>query len=135
MMRIQRLATLTGLVVLAVILVLGCGSDNKTVDPGNRPPTITSISAEPDTFVADHSATITVIAEDADGDVLRYNWEMTTAGFSFLPGAISNTKSITNCCIIEETQSAMVHAIVDDRNGGEVRDSIRVWVIPNGGTR
>ncbi|HUU45018.1 MAG TPA: hypothetical protein VM118_04730 [Acidobacteriota bacterium] len=112
-------------------IVLGCGDDGKSVDPDNNPPTIVSITAAPDTFVANHSSTITVVAEDSDGDALNYVWETYGSQFMALPSE-TNTMVLTNCCPIIEPVSAMVHAIVDDGRGGTARDSVRVWAIPSG---
>ena len=127
-----RGATLTLLcAVWAAIIVFGCGGDDKVADPDNHPPTIVSLTADPDTFVASHSAMITVVAEDVDGDALQYDWDIHGEVFIGLPKE-AGSMILTNCCAIIEPVSALVYATIDDGRGGVVSDSIRVWAIPGG---
>ena len=121
-----------GLIVLLWLVGIsgwvGCSKD-KSTNSGNHPPTILSIVADPDTFVANYSTQITVMAQDPDGDQLHYNWEANAAWLLPLPGG-GNKLMLTNCCEITEMKTTMVVAIVDDSRGGSIRDSIRIWVIP-----
>ena len=45
-------------------------------------------------------------------------------------GVAGNTIEVTNCCAVTEVVSDIVVAIVSDGNGGEVRDSIDIWIAP-----
>ncbi len=129
MTRSLDLRFIGALVALAIAICLNCEKDDKVIDPGNQPPVITSLTADPDTFYMGSSTTITVIANDPDGDVLNYNWE--THGQDLLPiSSGSNTIELTTCCPIFEPATAEVLSIVDDGRGGEDRDSIQVWILP-----
>jgi len=118
---------------IAVILVIGfsCGKDDKTTDPQNSNPVITSLTADPDTFYAGSSSIITVIADDPDGDVLSYYWEAHGSHLMPMPSG-SNTMELTNCCPIAQPESAVVLSVVEDGRGGEARDSIELWIFPSG---
>ncbi|MCP4566617.1 MAG: hypothetical protein GY841_03430 [FCB group bacterium] len=117
------------LLFIGLIVWIGCGDDDDNiVDPNNQAPIIESLTAEPDTFVADYSSLITVTASDPDGDNLQYNWVTDSSGFAGTPSG--NTLTLTNCCIVHIPKSTWVHAIVSDNRGGEARDSIKVWVTP-----
>lgn len=129
MFRSLDLRLIGALVALAIVIWLGCGKDDAPTDPQNHPPVITSITADPDTFYADGSTIITVIAEDPEGDPLNYNWE--AHGQDLLPmPSDSNTIELTTCCPIFEPATAVVLSIVDDGRDGEDRDSIQVWILP-----
>jgi hypothetical protein len=121
------------LIVACGIGWIGCGEDSKGTDPDNLPPVILSITAVPDTFYAYQLTTVMVIAEDPDDDNLNYSWEAHSHGSWLSPvSGGANAMSFTNCCAISEPRSGVVLSIVDDGRGGEVRDSITVWVIPEG---
>jgi hypothetical protein len=114
---------------LAMAICLNCEKDDNVIDPGNQPPVITSLTADPDTFYMGNSTTVTVIANDPDGDSLNYDWE--THGLDLLPiSGESNTIELTTCCPVFEPATATVLSIVDDGRGGEDRDSIQVWILP-----
>ncbi len=118
--------------ILAMALWLGCGdNDKKAVNPGNHPPVIDSVIADPDTFVSNSLTTITVTAHDPDDDALSYTWD--TRGSWILPvtGA-GNILQVTNCCPITEVTSGYVIAIVTDANSTSSRDSVCIWVTPTG---
>jgi hypothetical protein len=117
--------------VLALSLAVwpGCKGDDKPTDPQNHAPLITSLTADPDTFVMEQSSTITVVASDLDNDALGYTWE--APGEKLQPiGGEANTLRVSNCCPIFDTTIALVIAIVDDGRGGEARDSIEVCILP-----
>ncbi len=129
MFRLLDLRLTGALVALALTIWFGCGKDDAPTDPQNNPPVITSMTADPDTFYMGSSTTITVIANDPDGDALNYNWE--THGLDLLPiSGGSNTIELTTCCPVFEPSTAVVLSTVDDGRGGETSDSIDVWILP-----
>ncbi len=109
----------------------GCGEEEKPSAPGNHAPIINSMTAEPDTFVANNSILITVDAEDSDGDQLHYDWE-TGADWLLPVSSEANKLRLSNCCEILELRTAVIAATVTDGQGGSARDSIRIWVVPAG---
>jgi hypothetical protein len=130
MNRFSVLKFLAPLILIIAVFWSGCGKDDKATDPQNRPPTITSLTAEPDTFHVNESTIITVIASDPDGDALNYNWEAHGEDLLPMPGEEPNTMELIICCPILEPRTAMVLSIVDDGRGGETSDSVQVWVLP-----
>ena len=124
------LTFMTPLILIIVVLWSGCGKDDKATDAQNRPPVITSLTAEPDTFHVNESTLITVIASDPDGDALNYNWEAHDEELLPMPGDDPNTIELIICCPILEPRTGMVLSIVDDGRGGEATDSVQVWVLP-----
>ncbi len=119
------------LIALSMLLYYSCGDDEKPVTPGNHAPVISSLEAEPDTFIANHTALIFVTAEDADGDELTYKWE-TSAQWLVPASGSGNIVEVINCCEITEFDSTYVRSIVEDGRGGVARDSIKIWVLPEG---
>jgi hypothetical protein len=130
MHRFASSSTSVLLLLLSVVILFGC-SDDDVADPENQPPAILSLVAEPDTFVADHIAVITVTAEDDDGDKLQYSWDMHGSWLLPLPSE-GNVAEVTNCCEIDEMRTGMVVSRVSDGRGGEARDSVQIWVLPGG---
>jgi hypothetical protein len=61
--------------VFALVFVVGCGSDSKTTEPTNRAPVINQVTVTPSTINAGQSATVTVIAQDPDGDAMTYQFQ------------------------------------------------------------
>ena len=125
----SRLTTLA-IIILAVV-GFSCGDDDNDngVNSDNNPPTISAISAQPDTFVSYSVTTVTVVAEDVDGDVLTYAWTSSESWLTPLPSLVS-TVEYTNCCAVTEIQTAWAIATVSDGNGGQAVDSIQLWVTP-----
>lgn len=117
------------LIVLSLLMYYSCGDDEKPVTPGNHAPVINSIEAEPDTFAANSTALIIVLADDDDGDELTYKWE-TPAQWLLPTPSGGNILEITNCCEITAVDSTYVRSIVEDGRGGVARDSIMIWILP-----
>ena len=115
----------------AMLCWAGCGDDDDDVvgSSDNHAPVISSVVAEPDTIFDGMLSTVTVNANDADGDALTYAWD-TPGSHLVSTGVAGNTIEVTNCCAVTEVVSDMVVAIVSDGNGGEVRDSIDIWIAP-----
>src|SRR6185436_17374677 len=59
--------------VLAAMCCGACGEE-QPVKPQNRAPSISSLTASPDTLGMLDSATVTCLASDPDGDTLVYDW-------------------------------------------------------------
>lgn len=119
------------LVILSLLLYYSCGDDEKPVTPGNHAPVINSLEAEPDTFTANHTALIFVSAEDEDDDNLTYKWD-TPAQWILPTPSGGEVLEITNCCEITAFDSTYIRSIVEDGRGGVARDSIMIWVLPEG---
>jgi len=118
---------------LAILLTLpGCGDDDSPTEPGNHPPVISSVVAEPDTFSRGGLCFITATASDPDGDVLNYAWDFHN-GSSLLEWitASGNSAVLTTCgCTIVDPVNAWVLATVSDGKGGQAIDSAAVVVLP-----
>jgi hypothetical protein len=125
----NRYSGLLAVVFLAALLALMACGCSKSDDPNNRPPVISSLVADPDTFYSYQFTTVTVTAEDPDGDKLEYLWESTESWLTAMPSQ-GNAVQLTNCCPVEEVKSAEVIAIVRDGRGGEARDSVTVCACP-----
>jgi hypothetical protein len=105
----------------------GC-SDDDVVDSENQPPVILSLVAEPDTIYVNQVTTITVSAEDPDGDELEYLWDPDQTWLTPLSG--EGNRIQLSCCCIEEEKVATIISIVRDGRGGEASDSVRIWGFP-----
>jgi len=123
------------LVILATIsamLWVACGDDDDSpTGPINRPPVISALDAQPDTFFAEQIFSITVTASDPDGDNLTYEWDP-NASWLMPVSTTGSSIDLTNCCHISAMQTTFVHSIVSDGRGGQDRDSIQIWVLPAG---
>lgn len=133
MMKLGKTRYILALLFLVTAVWIGCSDDddgdNGVVDPGNLAPVISSLTADPDTFVAEQTTMVTVIASDPEGDPISYTWETHGSGFLALPGA-GNYIELTNCCTVDEPIAAQVVAIVSDNHDNETRDSVEICVIP-----
>jgi hypothetical protein len=125
----QRYSGFLAAALLAALIGLLAISCSKSDDPDNRPPVISSLVADPDTFYSYQFTTVTVTATDPDGDKLEYLWESTESWLTAMPSQ-GNSVQLTNCCPLEEIKSAEVIAIVRDGRGGETRDSVTVCACP-----
>jgi hypothetical protein len=127
----SSLKIMVALVAMAFGGWTACDKDDNPTSPpdtSNHAPVISSITAEPDTFVMESSTVITVTASDPDSDALTYNWEL--HGELQPVASESNTVRVMNCCPILEPTKATVLSIVSDGRGGEARDSVDVWMLP-----
>ena len=70
------------LLLLGLVLGAGCSDGpNQPATPENSAPTIVSCAAEPATVAVGTDATLTVDAEDDDGDDLTYTWSADSGQF------------------------------------------------------
>jgi hypothetical protein len=128
--RLWSLIHIAALISLASVSWLSCSEDKKSVDPNNRPPVIQSITADPDTFYAGQHTTVTVVANDPDGDILQYFWEARKLDRI---GGQGNTVMLEACdCEIRVPTDDIVIATVRDGRGGEALDSVSVHILPLG---
>ncbi len=87
----------------------------------NEPPTITKLSAKPSTIVIDHSATITCVASDPEGNPLTYSWSTTR-------GSISGTGDVVTWTAPGSVGQSTIEVTVNDEWGGTATRSVTVQV-------
>ena len=87
----------------------------------NQNPQISSLSADPSVIGPSGSATITCVANDPDGDVVRYSWNVVEGNISGVGNKVTwfppNKGGIFN-----------VEVIVSDGKGGETQGTVGVTV-------
>jgi len=91
----------------------------------NRPPAITSLSADPVNVMPGGSATINCVANDPDGDIVRYTWNASD-------GSISGTGSKVSWISPNKSGDFGITCVVSDGNGGEAKQTIVIKVSPSG---
>jgi hypothetical protein len=97
-----------GMLLACLLALSSCGDDNGT-DPQN-PPSISSLSADPDTLNRGESSTITCVAQDSDNDVLNYDW-------SASGGTINGTGDIVTWVSPDTAGTYSVECKVSDDDG------------------
>jgi hypothetical protein len=97
-------------------------------EPGDTPPVITSILAEPGAVNAGEVATLTVVATDADGDPLTYAWLTPPGDLMDAAAPVAAYVAFEGACIPGYYQFS-VH--VDDGRGGFDEAATSVWIDPN----
>ena len=90
----------------------------------NHPPTIISLTADTPLVILSSSCQIECVAEDVDGDELRYEW-------SASEGDISGTSHIVMWTAPEASGICDITVKVTDDLGGEAIKSLSINVIPN----
>lgn len=95
-------------VVVALMVVCGCGSDS--TGPANQAPSITQVAVDPATVQAGGTTTVTVTATDPDGDVLTY-------GYVPNGGAITGTGATVTWTVPIGAGAYSVAATVSDDAG------------------
>ncbi len=95
-----------------------------TPAPGNQPPTITDLSANPATITIAQTSIITVTALDPDGDPLSYSWSQNSPGGMLTGSGASVTYWPASCCLGTWT----ITVTVSDGNGGSTQSSVNVTV-------
>lgn len=107
--------TVVALAVIAMLVASAC------CPPPNQAPTITSLTANPESVAPGDSSTITCVASDTDGDTLTYTW--TSTG-----GTISGTGSIVTWLAPSVEGTYSISVTVDDGRGGTDTDAVAVTV-------
>ncbi|MBN1691837.1 MAG: hypothetical protein JW901_12550 [Dehalococcoidia bacterium] len=90
----------------------------------NRSPAITSLSASPVNVTPGGSTIITCVANDPDGDIIRYSW---SAG----DGTISGTGNRVSWISPNKNGDISISCTVSDGKGAESRQTILVNVSPS----
>ncbi len=62
------------LLLVGLVLTLGCSKDETPTTPTNHAPSITSVTASPDSVGLSGSTTVSCVATDADSNTLTYSW-------------------------------------------------------------
>jgi len=111
--------------LLTVIFIMqGCGDDG-TIEPTNKAPEISSLTADPDVVDPMGVSVITCTASDADGDNLAYAW-------SPQQGSISGTGEEITWNAPASAGSHFIAVTVTDAKGKSASDTVYVTV--GGGT-
>ena len=87
----------------------------------NQPPQISSLAANPSNILYANSTTITCIASDPDGDVVRYSW-------SASEGSISGVGEKVTWVAPNKGGNFNITVIVSDGRGGETTGNVMVTV-------
>jgi len=87
----------------------------------NQPPQISSLVANPSNILYANSTTITCIASDPDGDVVRYSW-------SASEGSISGVGEKVTWVAPNKGGNFNITVIVSDGKGGETTGNVMVTV-------
>jgi hypothetical protein len=92
---------------------------------GNKPPAIVSMSADPLNVLPGGSSMINCIANDPDGDIVRYTWNASE-------GSISGSGDKVSWVSPGRSGDFTITCVVSDGNGGEAKQSVIVAVAPSG---
>ncbi|HEV8321917.1 MAG TPA: PKD domain-containing protein [Myxococcota bacterium] len=101
--------------------------EGETNEPGNNEPSVYSLTATPDALLLGESAHLVVVASDADGDPLTYEWLM-GIGDGDADGTETDwTPNPDLCC----TQNYAVGVLVRDGHGGRATSTVSIHVQVN----
>ncbi|MCJ7515339.1 MAG: PKD domain-containing protein [Dehalococcoidia bacterium] len=106
------------------------GSTQRTLDVtvgANQAPSISSLNADPSGVLYGGSTTITCIASDPDGDVVRYSWTASS-------GSITGVGNKVTWIAPSKGGSYTITVIVSDSKGGETRGEVPVTVATSSNT-
>jgi hypothetical protein len=92
---------------------------------GNRAPIIASLSLDRQNITPGGSTSVTCVANDPDGDIVRYSW---SAG----DGTISGTGNKISWISPNKVGDMGITCVVSDDKGGEARQTVLVKVAPAG---
>lgn len=91
----------------------------------NRAPAITSLSTDRQNITPGGSTTVTCVANDPDGDLVRYSW-------SAADGSLSGTGNRVSWISPNKVGDIAITCVVSDDKGGESRQTVLVKVAPSG---
>lgn len=106
--------------IFMLLLIVSCDHNGPEVE--NNPPSISSLTANPDTVEVNEIVALTCVASDPDGDELYYNWESYAGLFS------GNGSSVT-WTAPNFTGTFPISCKVDDGNDGEDLKSVNISVL------
>jgi hypothetical protein len=109
------IAVIAGIAV-GVVMAMSGGEEAE-----NQAPSITSLTAYPDSLAPGEASTVTCVASDPDGDTLSYVWTATG-------GTVSGTGDTITWIAPPVAKGYMVRVNVSDGNGGTDHDSVPVIV-------
>lgn len=92
--------------------------------PGNNPPQISSVSADPTNVAPGEISTLTCVASDPDGDTLTYSWRYSGPCEAAIPG----TSSTVDWTVAGALGTYTVTVTVNDGKGGTAEGSCSVAV-------
>jgi hypothetical protein len=105
------------------MLVNGIVADYLSGQPvSNYPPRIKSLSADSTLVLLGTNINIYCTATDKDNDLLTYNWSLSGGAFTGTGSEIVWTSPVT-------AGSYFIYCNVEDGNGGEVDDTIKIEVV------
>lgn len=110
--------------ILFIILFLGCVQPVSTVSPlgDNNAPIIEVINVDPPLISVGTTAKIKVIANDPDGDQLKYSWSTVLGD---IIGSGSEVRySAAFCCVGSNT----ITVVVTDARGASITQDIRIEI-------
>jgi hypothetical protein len=102
----------------------GTAEESVDVTTGNQPPTISLLTAEPQTILPGGTSTITCTASDPDGDPLTYSWSATG-------GTISGSGSQVTWSAPQTIGFYIITCTVSDGKGGTDQENVGVSVAQN----
>ena len=92
--------------------------------PGNNPPQISSVSADPVNLAPGEISTVACVATDPDGDTLTYSWRYSGPCEAAIPG----TSSTVDWTVAGALGTYTVTVTVNDGKGGTAEGSCSVTV-------
>jgi hypothetical protein len=112
----------TILLVAIALFAVGCSDDDGLSNPQNRPPSVTSLTAVPDSVRSGGLSVLTCIADDPDNNVLKYFWGTES-------DSIVGSGNSVVWFAPDTIRSRWVKCVVDDYSGGQAIDSVKILVL------
>ncbi len=109
-----------GIISVAAI-TLGIACNEESTSPENEAPTITSLTATPDSVATGQSAVLTCLASDSEGDSLSYAWD--PAG-----GTLSGSGATVTWTAPSTTGDYNAKVTVADGHGGAATKAVGIKV-------
>jgi len=107
--------------ILSMILFNYCKDESNPTEPTNQPPTITGLTATPDSLNPGESTMVSCLSNDPDNDVLDLSWSASA-------GTIIGTEATIEWIAPNFTGNQTITCSIDDNNGGNDNSSITINV-------
>lgn len=117
----QQVYLKIGILSFCIFIFLRCSSSTDPA-PANNSPTISSLTASPDSVEVNETSDISCIASDPDGDKLIYTWEASN-------GIVNGSGENVTWTAPNTSGTYSISCKVDDGNGGQDIESINIVVI------